>query len=80
MLSDARFHENGVLEEFGETGGTTTRMASDPKNLLTQFARTKLRKSSFGIREAESWNTPTAKQKHAQDGKVFQRLLKCENQ
>jgi hypothetical protein len=35
MLSDARFCEKGALKQFGETGGITTRMAPDPKNLVS---------------------------------------------
>jgi hypothetical protein len=71
MLTAGRFRESGVLKQFRETGGTTTRMASDPKNLLTQFARTELRKGSFGIRVTESWNVLTSEQKHARDGKTL---------
>jgi hypothetical protein len=57
MIMKERFQNNMVLWTVGENTRAATRMASEPKNLITQSATTELRKASFAIRVTEPWNT-----------------------
>jgi hypothetical protein len=55
-------------------------MASEPKNLITQYARTELWKASFAIRvTGVPWNTLLTELNNANDGKMFQRMRKRYN-
>jgi CheY-specific phosphatase CheX len=61
MVNEARFKDTRVLELIGNCDRAGTRMASEPKNLVAQNARTEMRKSSFANQVTEPWNSlPTA--------------------
>ncbi len=79
MISEERFQNNMVLRTVGENIRAATRMASEPKNLITQYARIELRKASFAIRVTEPWNTLPTELKNADDSKALQRMRKCYN-
>jgi hypothetical protein len=79
MISEERFQNNMVLRTVGENTRAATRMASEPKNLITQYARTELRKASFAIRVTEPWNTLPTELRNADDSKAFQRMRKRYN-
>jgi hypothetical protein len=55
--TEERFQNNRVLRTVGENIRAATRMASEPKNLITQYARTELWKASFAIWVTVPWNT-----------------------
>jgi hypothetical protein len=45
MIMEERFQNNMVLRTVGENIRAATRIASEPKNLITQYARTELQKA-----------------------------------
>ncbi len=65
-----------LIELIGNRDRAGTRMASEPKNLVAQYARTKMRKSSFANRVTEPWNSLPAALKNARDSKAFRRMRK----
>jgi hypothetical protein len=78
MVNDERFKGTRVLELIGNHDRAGHRMASERKNLVAQYARTEMRKSSFANRVTEPWNSlpvPT-KLKNARDSKAFRRMRK----
>jgi hypothetical protein len=79
MITEERFQNNMVLRTVGENTRAATRMASEPKNLTTQYARTELRKASLANRVTEPWNTLQTELKNANDGKAFRRMRKRYN-
>jgi hypothetical protein len=76
MIKEERFQNNMILRTVGKNTRAATTIASEPKNLITQYARTELRKASFAIRVTEPWNTLPTELKNADDGKTFQRMRK----
>lgn len=76
MVNDERFKGTRVLELIGNRDRAGTRMASEPKNLVAQYARTEMRKSSFANRVTEPWNSLPAELKNARDSKAFRRMRK----
>jgi hypothetical protein len=77
-VNDERFKDTRVLELIGNHDRAGTRMASEPKNLVAQYARTEMRKSSFAKknRVTEPWNSLLAALKNARDSKAFRRMRK----
>jgi hypothetical protein len=57
-----------------------TRMAAEPRNLVTQYSRTELRRASFAIRVTEQWDSLPTEQKNAKDSKAFRKMRKQEDQ
>ncbi len=49
MTTDESFKKAQVLQTIRGTGRMGTRMAAEPKDLITQYARTKLQKASFAM-------------------------------
>ncbi len=64
MTSEERFRGAGVLKT-GESGSSGMRMAAEPRNLVTQYSRTELRRASFAARVTEQWNSLPTEQKNA---------------
>jgi hypothetical protein len=54
-------------------------MAVEPKNLVTQYARTEQQKALFAIRVVEPWNTLTEEQKNGRNSHEFQRMRKVKH-
>jgi hypothetical protein len=79
MTSDERFRGAGVRKSAGESGRSGTRMAAEPRNLVTQYSRTELRRASFAVRVMEQWNSLPTKQKNAKDNKAFWLMRKQED-
>jgi hypothetical protein len=49
LASENIFSNTNVLKPFGTGKRTATRIASEPRNLVTQYARTELRKALFAV-------------------------------
>jgi hypothetical protein len=79
MINKERIQGTTVLSTVGNNvRPVTTRLASEPKNLVTQYVRTELRKTSFTIRVTELWNNMPAEHKNVSRNKKFRRLRKQE--
>ncbi len=55
-----------------------TRQAMDPNSLVTQYARTDMRKFSFGVRVVDSWNRLDQDMKGCAEKGRFKAKIKCE--
>ncbi len=75
-MDNQKSETSGTVSESCSTRQSGT---SEPKNLITQYARTELWKASFAIRVTEPWNTLPTELINADDGKAFQRMRKRYN-
>jgi hypothetical protein len=76
MVNETRSKNTQVLRMIGNRDRAGTKIVSEPRSLIAQYARTEMRKSSFVYRVMEPWNSLPTALKNARDSKAIRRMSK----